>query len=562
MPDTLPGPADTRRERLIDLGWFAALCVWSACWCLTAAPRLGPTYDEPLHLGAGLEAWRFGVAERISIQGNMQLPVKSVALPLYLKEKWTGERFKSVDELLTFLPQARAMSLGWFALLLGSAMLLGRAAAGPWAGRIAAGLIAADPSFLAQAALATTDTPLPATLMAFTLVVYTGRGGNTLQRVIFPGIWFGVAVLTKISALLYGGVIILSLEVLYRFSSGALARPAGASTRTWAVHAIGVAARSIIAVAAVIVIGCVFVLVLGGLSPPGAKPMALVLQMMADDHPLRPLYLKIAEQDRLPYTFVAFLFQYWHNSHGSPTFLNGVAYPEGCWFYFPVLLAIKLPLPILLLGIASLLRPRAGLPFTVVALALLVVTLAAKRQTGIRLVLPVMAVAYVGVAVAVCRGLGAWGRWGGVAAVLATAAVSAWVWPNGLGYLNVLAGGPEKAHERVADSNLDWGQGIPELREWHGANGAPPVAVWYFGTDPAADREPFTQLRIEKTALTTEDEFRALVGSRLLAVGYTVLNVSPFDPEPKAVAMRHLRKLQPVARTTTFAIYDLRVPPP
>ncbi len=551
-----------RREAWIDAGWFMLLVIWSAVWCLSAATHLGPTYDEPLHLGAGLETWRSGVPARISTQGNMILPVAVVTLPFYVHEKRTGHAFRDVDELLTSLNQARAMTLGWLWLLLVAATRLGRAVAGPWAGRIAAGLIAADPNFLAHSSLATTDIPLVASLMALTLVTYTGRGGNWPQRIVFPGVWFGIAVMTKISALLFGGIILVALEVSYRVQSGSLVRPVGATLGMWAKQVAGVAARSILAVTAVIVIGCVLTLAISGTAAPGSKPLALALHQMSPDDPLRPRFENLAQSEGLPYAGVAFAFQLWHNSQVWPTFLNGTDYPEGCWFYFPVLLALKLPLPVFVLGVAVLFRFRTAFgPLAVIAMLLLLTTLAAKRQNGIRLVLPVVAIGYVALAVALCRGYVRCGKWMGVGAVVLMAAASLWVWPHGLGYLNQLAGGPSAAHERVNDSNLDWGQGIPDLLKWHRANGEPPLAIWYFGTDPVAERPPFQQIEIEHSAITNEEQFRTLVGPRFLAVGETVLSNKPVGTSARAVAIDTLRKMKPVARTATFAIYDFRNPP-
>jgi hypothetical protein len=430
--------------------------------------------------------------------------------------------------------------------------------AGPWAGRIAAGLIATDPNFLAHSSLATTDIPLASSLMAFTLFAYTGRGGNWPQRIVFPGVWFGIAVMTKLSALLYGGVILAALEVNYRVASGTLTRATGTTLAAWLKQVAGVAMRSVLAVAAVILIGCVITLAVSGTAAPGSKPLALALKEMPPDDPMRPRFESLAQREGLPYAGVAFAFQWWHNSHGWPTFLNGTAYPEGRWFYFPVLLAMKLPLPVFALGLAVLLRFRAAFgPFTTVALLLLLTTLLAKRQNGIRLVLPVVEMGYLALAVGLCRGYPRCGRWLGIAAMALMAAASLWVWPHGLGYLNVLAGGPSAAHERVSDSNLDWGQGVPDLLRWHRANGEPALAIWYFGTDPAAEQPPLHRVEVERAAITSEEQFRALIGPRLLAVSQTVLAVNPDAPE-KAIGIGTLRKMTPVARTATFAIYDFR----
>ncbi|MCE9567827.1 MAG: hypothetical protein K8U57_37995, partial [Planctomycetes bacterium] len=287
-----------------------------------------------------------------------------------------------------------------------------------------------------------------------------------------------------------------------------------------------------------------------------------VARAIPKTEPLWPKYQQYAEQyDEAPYAVVAFAFQAWHNSEGRPAFLNGTFYPTGCWFHFPVLMVMKIPLPVMLLAFATLFRFRRSFnPFMVVALLLVLVTLTAKLQIGVRLVLPVIALGYVAVAVGVVRGFGRCGTYAGFTAVLVIAATSVWVWPHGLCYLNQLAGGPSAAHDRVADSNLDWGQGIPDLLEWHKANGEPEIALWYFGTDPAAWKPPFVQIAPERASIATGDDFRRFVGPRYVAVGATVTSLHPESTLAKRVVVEYLRTQKPVARTPTFVVYDFREP--
>jgi hypothetical protein len=59
--------------------------------------------------------------------------------------------------------------------------------------------------------------------------------------------------------------------------------------------------------------------------------------------------------------------------------------------------------------------------------------------------------------------------------------------PYYLSYMNQVAGGPPEGYMHLADSSLDWGQGLPALKEWLEAEGlqqpgAPPVYLSYFGT--------------------------------------------------------------------------------
>jgi hypothetical protein len=542
-----------------DLLWLMLLFGGTAWWCLTAGERVGLTFDEPLYLTSGLECWRDGDYFKLTIHGVMPLPVDAATLPLYWHERQTGQK---IAEPLDYLTRARMVNLLWLWLLLVSALRLGRCAAGPWAGRLASGLLAADPNFLAHASLATTDMCITATLMAFTRAVYAGRSGGWWKRLLLPGLWYGVAVLAKLSALLYGGLILVAIEATFRLHSGRLARPAGAGLGAWSWSLLGAAVRSVLAIGTVIAIGIVIAGVYCWYPESGKRPFAYIAQAMPPTEPLRPAYIELAKKvDRVPYALATFSFQWWHTSRGRPTFLDGTFYPDGCWFFYPAIIAMKLPIPVILLGLAAACRPRAAvnaLSFT--AVVLLLNTLTANLQIGVRLVLPIIAIGYVAVATSVIRGYGLRGAWMGLAAVAVMAATSAWIWPHGLCYLNQLSGGSSGAQDRVCDSNCDWGQGLPDLAAWHEAHNRPRIAVWYFGTDPRVGRPPFERIVVEPLPLSSGEDFRAAVGPRVLAVGATVVGLHPDATPAKLVAIEYLRGRVPLDRTPTFTLYDFRGP--
>ncbi|AMV27682.1 hypothetical protein VT84_24995 [Gemmata sp. SH-PL17] len=560
------------RGWLVAALWLAVLAALTAQWCFSASPLIGATYDEAFYLDSGLEAWRGWTRtdgrpraffhETTAIYGTMPLPVDAVTLPLYYHERQSGARLETPEEKFALLPLARAVTLGWLWLLVVSAWRLGRAASGPWAGRLAAGFIAADPNILGHASLATTDVAVSAALMAFTRAVYTGRAGHWWKRLVLPGLWFGVAALCKISALLYGGITLVVLEVCYRFASGGLSRPDGGDWKAWGVKAAGTVFRSVLNTAAILVIGLAIAVEYFGHPEPGRYPFARVAEAMPSTEPLKPGYEAWAkEYPRVPHAVCAFAFQWWFNAQARPTFLNGTFYPEGYRYYFPELLLMKVPLPIFLLMFAALARVRAAAhPLTFVALLLLTVLLKANLQIGLRLAFPAVALGYVALAVALERGYAHCAAWVGFPAVLALAGISVWVWPNGLGYLNQAHGGPGTAHWRVADSNGDWGQGVPELRAWYEANGRPPIWVWYFGVDPAVSAPPFGRFDPDRQLpeITNEVELRRAVGPHILAVGHTVVSMYPDLTPSKTMTLEYLRTRRPLARTSTFTLYDFR----
>lgn len=570
-PTATPSPPPSRWW--VDALWLLALGAYATLYCVYASPRIGITYDEPFYIDAGMDSWRGwwrtdGKPKRFwhesgATNGVMPLPPDVVAAPVAIHEYRHNKEKLTSEMKLCALPAARLMTLFWLSLLVLSAWRIGRIAAGPWGGRIAAGLIAADPTVLAHATLATTDVAVTAALTAFAGTVYAGRSGGWWWRLVLPGAWYGVAAACKLSALLYGGVILVVLEVCHRLSTGALFPDAGRGFGAWARKFAGATARSVLAAAVVVALGLGLARWFHGVPDEGRRPFETVAKRLPPDDPLKEDYLRWAEEyEPVPHIVTAFAFQWWWNYEGRPSFLNGTYYPAGYRWFFPVVIAMKTPLPVILLALAALLRPRALWlnAFTVAALALVAVALKGNLQLGVRLALPAIALGYVAVAVAVARGYPRRAPWLGVPAVLAVALTSLWVWPHGLGYLNQLYGGPDQAIHRLSDSNNDWGQGIPDLRAWHEANGRPNTIIWYFGVDPAARRPPFQQFPLESHPIKTPEDLRKWVGPQVLAVGHSVITLHSERTEAKVVALRYLATRKPLGRTATFLLYDFRDP--
>src|SRR5205823_6633906 len=76
--------------------------------------------------------------------------------------------------------------------------------------------------------------------------------------------------------LLYGGCILVVLEVCYRFATGGLARPPGGSPGAWAKKANGATLRSALAAAAVVVIGVAGAFAYCGVPGTGGEPFKKV----------------------------------------------------------------------------------------------------------------------------------------------------------------------------------------------------------------------------------------------------------------------------------------------
>jgi len=168
------------------------------------------------------------------------------------------------------------------------------------------------------------------------------------------------------------------------------------------------------------------------------------------------------------------------NRAGQPSYILGTRSPYGFWFYFPVVLAVKTPLALLLLlpGVVWVGFRRCAYPLAFSG-GILLCAMASRIDIGVRHILPV----YVGFSIAA----GAVASWAwqakGIRGHVAKAAVGlllAWhlassltAHPDYLAYSNEIAGG--HLEDFVADSDLDWGRDMKRLGGFLDRNGATQV---------------------------------------------------------------------------------------
>ena len=128
------------------------------------------------------------------------------------------------------------------------------------------------------------------------------------------------------------------------------------------------------------------------------------------------------------------------------------------------------------------------------------------------------------------------------------------VWPDGLRFINELWGGRRDGYLLVSDSNYDWGQGLPDLARWQRQQGIDDLAVWYFGTDPTIRQPGMHELPLHILPPGSLDVARQVEGRRI-AVGTTLLYGHGLT-ESQRRASAYLRSCKPVARTSTFLVFD------
>jgi len=421
-----------------------------------AIAATGPTFDEVAHLAAGFGYW---VAGDFALNPEhppllklwWALPLLFGDAPEYPRElaRATGDHWQVAVAwgyapgvtYPDFLAAPRRMNL---ALGAGVVLLSGWWAYRLWGSRLAGVAAAAfattDPTLVSLACVLSTDVGLTffALLSAYLLWEYAAKPSRRL--LILAGMSLGLMLGSKLSAVgMVGALGLAGVVVLLR--GGRLALPGAPDTGKRFGPALELAFR--LGLIAFVTLAATYGFVHLGEWGRGLK------------------------------------FQLTRGEHGDGVmYLCGELSRRGWLHYFLVALAMKLSLG-LIAGAAGGLAAGAWRTTWLVVppLAFVAVASWSRVDLGVRVVLPAVAFLYV-VAGRLAAGRGVWVA----AAALVWAAVAArQAGPIPLTYFNDLAGGDGTRY--LADSNTDWGQGLPALRDWMTANGVAAVRLGYFGTD-------------------------------------------------------------------------------
>jgi 4-amino-4-deoxy-L-arabinose transferase-like glycosyltransferase len=489
--------------------------------------------------------------------GTMPLPVDVQTLPLYLWEKARGTPFDVDADLHTLLPWARAATLLFWLMLLAYVWAIARAVGGTRAALVAVAFVACEPTLVAHAGLATTDIALTACLLGLLYHFKVSREARGWRRTLWPAFWFALAVLAKASGMVFGGLCLLVIEG-DRCGWWRRREEGGPTFRE--------SLRDLIRIGA-IGMGLVFVYC-GSDWKPQASWVAWAHRL--PEGPFASTMVWLSENLRVfSNAGDALARQIGHNLRGHGAYLLGHSDSRALWYYFPVVLTIKLTLPLLAapLVLAGLRRlsPRQTPWYDNWALlcagTLLVFSLNCRVQIGIRFMFPLVALATAGLAAGLVRaldGLPRLRRAAGVAAggLLGWTIVGALAaWPHGLCYINPLWGDMADGYHLVSDSNFDWSQGVPELARKRQREGWDNLDVIYYGTDTALRGLPVRELRLVALPIGSPQDFERLVRGRRVAVSTTALCSSLKAPQ-LAHARAALRAREPVDRTMCFLVYD------
>jgi hypothetical protein len=431
--------AVTRRRWTILL---TLLIVFTAARVATTYRVFSQTQDEPFHLAAGYDFLLTG--RQTSDPQHPPLARVFFALPFVnTPPPATTDGLARGNALLLRndrytqnLGRARLGNLLFLAIGIASVALWARHLISPAAALIAAALFASLPPILAHSGLATTDMAvtamIPAALYALTLFIEQ----PTWRRTAILGVMMALGLLSKYSFVVYFPAAAFVLIVIRRrlHFPKFIAAASVASLLVWATFRFTFTT-------------------LQAADPRAAEMCAEVFHAPA-----------LATAFRLPAPdyINGFIEVARHDRRGHRAFLFGeMRDGRGWWYYFPVALFFKTPIPFLLLALAGSVLSMARRRFEValIALVLLAVAMTGHINIGVRHVMPIYAPLSIAAAFAIVE----LRRFRAVSIALIAWLVigSALAHPDYLPWFNAFAGShPEQI---LNDSNLDWGQDVLRL---------------------------------------------------------------------------------------------------
>jgi hypothetical protein len=403
---------------------------------------IAQTSDETPNIACGMQYLDLGRYD----YGAFHPPLARLAMAIgpYLygaRAQKLPDRWKEGNAVLNSAPRySRALTLArigilpFFILACAVVWLWGRRLLGEWGALAPVFLFTNTPPVLAHAGLATMDMAVGAGVCTALYTFWRWWQEPTARRSVLFGVGLALAVLSKFSSFLLLPVCLVAL---------ALMLGGRGKRRNWLWLPVS------------------FVLVWGAYRFSFGRMTEAGPAVLASIPVPAPQILDGIWQVR------------GHIEGGHTAYLLGQHSFHGWWYFFPVALAVKTPLALLLLAAVGAFaafrqRDRAFWIPPLLSAIILLINLPTTLNIGVRYMLPLYPM------LALTAGIGTlwlWrrARWAAIAALVWVAASAALAHPDYLAYFNETAAAhPERV---LVDSDLDWGQDmnllVAELKRRH-----------------------------------------------------------------------------------------------
>lgn len=472
------------------------------------------TWDEACHIFAGYSYWTrgdFGINPEhpplVKLLATLPLLRLSLRVPPLQGRDAKVEAFldgrdflygNDADSILFRTRMAASILTLVLALLVFAAT---REMLGAGAAFIALILFVFEPNLLAHGALVTTDMGVTCLLFAAVYLFYRYVKTPSIGGLLIGGIATGCALASKHSAVLLAPILILLAAA--EVACGPRVPPH--KPRPGRGKLAAQMAASLLAIA---IVGTAVLWAFYGfrfqMRPDGLRMNPPLAQFAARiKHPAEVrVLMALARWHALPESYLYGLADVQQVSDSSATYLLGKVYPQGRWFYFPVALAIKETLPmlllVLLLPLALYLRWKHSRPdkeawrtaaFLVLPPAVyLAAAMRSGLNIGVRHILPIFPFLLMLAALAawaLVRSGRAW-TYAVTGLLIFHAFSSVRAFPVYLAYSNEAWGAPSNTYKLLSDSNVDWGQQLKAVSLYLRQRGIKNCWFAYFA-DAAAD---------------------------------------------------------------------------
>ncbi len=176
---------------------------------------------------------------------------------------------------------------------------------------------------------------------------------------------------------------------------------------------------------------------------------------------------------------------------GMSTFLFGKHSTQGWRYYFIAAFLIKTPVPtiifILMSAVYFIKKPQIKIPeyFILVPIALLLaVSSISRMQLGLRYILPVYPFIFIWISNVINKRFISKNidKYLIIFLLFWYLGSALKTFPHYLSYFNEFIGGPKNGYKYLIDSNVDWGQDLPGLRDYLNKEGNPEIILSFFGS--------------------------------------------------------------------------------